>query len=60
MAGLYEWRPFDLDAGLDVRQVTAAGEPDRYEVRDRENNVTVLDADEFAQLRDTGPNPKGL
>lgn len=60
MAGLYEWRPFDLDAGLDVRQVTAAGEPDRYEVRDRDGQVTELDATEFKQLRDVGPNPKGL
>lgn len=60
MAEPYEWRPFDLEAGLDVRQITAAGEPDRYEVRSADGDVTELDAAEFAQLRDVGPNPKGL
>jgi hypothetical protein len=60
MAGPYDWRPFDLEAGLDVRQVSAAGEPDRYEVRNADGEITELDAGEFKQLRDTGPNPKGL
>lgn len=60
MAEPHEWHPFDLEAGLDVRQVTAEGEPDRYEVRNAAGEVTELDADEFAQLRDVGPNPKGL
>lgn len=60
MVKAYDWRPFDLEAGLDARQITAEGEPDRYQVRDRDGNVTDLTADEFAQLRDVGPNPKGL
>lgn len=60
MAEPHEWRPFDLEAGLDVRQITAEGEPDRYEIRDSAGKVTELDADEFAQLRDVSPNPKSL
>jgi hypothetical protein len=60
MAEVHDWHPFDLEAGLDVRQITAEGEPDQYQVRDRNGKITDLDADEFAQLRDVGPNPKGL
>lgn len=60
MAGPHEWHPFDVEAGLDARQLTAEGEPDRYQVRDRDGKITDLDAAGFAQLRDVGPNPKGL
>lgn len=57
----HDWHLFDAEANLHVRQVTAAGEPDRFEVRTGEDGpVTVLDAAEFEQLRDPGPNPKGL
>jgi hypothetical protein len=60
MAEAYDWHPFDVEDGLDLRQITAAGEPDRYQVRDRDGKITDLTAAEFAQLRDVGPNPKGL
>lgn len=57
----HEWHEFDVERDLYVRQTTAAGEPDRFEVRTgTDGPVTVLDAAEFDQLRDTGPNPKGL
>jgi hypothetical protein len=69
MAEVHDWHTFDVEADLEVRQITAEGEPDQYEVRratppadtdDVERFITVLDAAEFAQLRDVGPNPKGL
>lgn len=60
MAEAHDWHVFDAEAGLDVRQLTAAGEPDHYQVRDRAGKVTDLDAADFKQLRDTGANPKGL
>lgn len=56
----HDWHVLDAEAGLEVRQLTAVGEPDEYEVRDAAGKVTALDAAEFAQLRDVGPNPKGL
>lgn len=57
----HDWHLFDVEADLYVRQVTPAGEPDRYEVRTGEHGpVTVLDADDFEKLREDGPNPKGL
>lgn len=60
------WHLFDVDAGLEVRQATGAGEANRWEIRrvDAEGNpvgeVTALTDDEFDQLRGDGPNPKGL
>lgn len=55
------WHEFDVERDLYVRQTTGPGEPDRYEVRTgTDGPVTVLDAAEFEQLRDAGPNPKGL
>jgi hypothetical protein len=55
------WHLFDAVADLYVQQVTEAGEPDLYEVRTGEDGpITVLDAAGFAQLRDPGPNPRGL
>lgn len=65
----HDWHLFDVEADLEVRQVTGPGEPNRYEVRratppadgdDVERFVTVLDEAEFEQLRRYGPNPKGL
>lgn len=57
----HDWHEFDMERDLYVRQVTPAGEPDRYEVRTGlDGPVTVLDADEFQQLLSEGPNPKGL
>lgn len=60
MAEAHDWHPFDIEAGLDVRQITAEGEPDRYQVRDANGKITDLTAEEFAQLRAVGPNPRGL
>ena len=60
MAEAYDWHPFDVEAGLDIRQITGTDEPDRYQIRDSAGKITELDAQEFAQLRDVGPNPRGL
>lgn len=60
MAEVHDWRTFDAETGLEARQITPEGEADHYQVRDAEGTVTDLTADEFAQLRDVGPNPKGL
>jgi hypothetical protein len=65
----HDWHLLDIEADLEGRQVTAPGEPNRYEVRratapadgdDVERFITVLDEAEFEQLRTHGPNPKGL
>lgn len=57
----HDWHIFDAELDLYVRQTTAAGEPDRYEVRTgTDGPVTVLDAAEFQDLCGPGPNPKGL
>lgn len=62
----HDWHLFDIEAGLEVRQATGTGEANRWEVRrvDAEGEpvgeVTVLTDAEFDQLRETGPNPKGL
>lgn len=60
MADPHGWHTFDAERGLEVRQTTPDSEGNRWEVRDREGNVTELDDDEFEQLRADGPNPKGL
>lgn len=57
----HDWHLFDANRDLYVRQVTAAGEADRYEVRTGEDGpVTVLDKAGFDHLRDPGPDPEGL
>lgn len=61
----HDWHPFDIDAGLEVRQATGPDEANRWEVRhvDAEGNAgeaVALTDDEFEQLRGDGPNPKGL
>jgi hypothetical protein len=58
----HEWHMFDVEDDLEVCQVTEAGEPNRYLVRRTAapDEVTELDAGEFAQLLEPGPNPKGL
>lgn len=61
MADPHDWHLFDAVRDLYVRQTTSADEPDRYEVRTGEDGpVTVLDKTKFDQLRDPGPNPRGL
>ena len=55
------WHEFDVERDLYVRQVTPAGEPDRYEVRTgTDGPVTALSYAEFQELCGPGPNPKGL
>jgi hypothetical protein len=58
----HEWHTFDAEAGLEVRQATDPGEPNRWEVRSitDPDAVTVLDDAEFEQLREHGPNPQGI
>lgn len=60
MSKPHDWHQFDEK--YEVRQVTEEGEPDQYEVRrmGEEGPGTVLNKEEFAQLREEGPNPKGL
>lgn len=60
MADPHDWHVFDADAGLEVRQTTPDAEGNRWEVRGRDGAITVLDDDEFEQLREHGPNPRGL
>lgn len=60
MAEPHEWHLFDAERGLEVRQATPEGAANRWEVRDASGEVTILDDDEFDQLRREGPNPKGL
>lgn len=60
MADPHDWHLFDAERGYEVRQTTPDSEGNRWEVRDRSGNVVVLDDDEFEQLREHGPNPKGL
>lgn len=60
MADPHDWHLFDVDRGYEVRQTTPDSEGNRWEVRDREGHVVVLDDDEFEQLRADGPSPKGL
>lgn len=60
MADPHDWHVFDADRGLEVRQTTPDAEGNRWEVRGPDGAVTVLDDDEFEQLRAEGPNPKGL
>lgn len=60
MADPHDWHAFDVERGYEVRQTTPDSEGNRWEVRDRDGQVVVLDDDEFEQLREHGPNPKGL
>ena len=61
MIDAHDWHLLDAVRDLYVRQNTGPDEADRYEVRTGEDGpVTVLDADGFAQLRDSGPDPEGL
>lgn len=57
----HDWHVFDVERDLYVRPVTGPGEANRWEVRTGLGGpVTVLDDDEFEQLCDPVPNPKGL
>jgi len=61
MTDMHGWHLFDANEDRYVRQITAPGEPNRWEVRTGEDGPVIeLDDDEFAQLREDGPNPKGL
>lgn len=61
MTDSHGWHLFDAVQDIYVCQTTGPDQDDQYEVRTGEDGpVTVLDADEFAQLRDPGPNPRGL
>jgi hypothetical protein len=60
MAAEHDWHLFDAERDLEVRQTTPDSEGNCWEVRGADGKVTVLDDDEFEQLRDAGPNPKGL
>lgn len=60
MADTHEWHPLDEEEGLEVRQTTPAGEANQWEIRGPGGAVTVLNDDEFDQLRSAGPNPRGL
>jgi hypothetical protein len=60
MADPHDWHLFDAERDLEVRQTTPDGEGNRWEVRDANGKVTVLNDAEFEQLREDGPNPKGL
>lgn len=62
MAEAHDWHVFDAERGLDVRQITAEGEANVWEVRGLHGMDTpiILNDAEFKQLRDVGPNPKGL
>lgn len=60
MADPHDWHILDAERGLEARQTTAEGETNRWEVRDRNGEITVLDDKEFNKLRAEGPNPRGL
>lgn len=60
MADPHDWHLFDAERGYEVRQTTPDAEGNRWEVRDRAGHTVVLDDEEFKQLREHGPNPKGL
>lgn len=60
MADQHDWHVFDAERGYEVRQTTPAAEGNRWEVRSPDGDIMVLDDDEFEQLREHGPNPRGL
>lgn len=61
MAHQHDWHLFDVERNLEVRQTTPDTEGDRWEVRKiGADRVVVLDDDEFQELCEDGPNPKGL
>jgi hypothetical protein len=60
MADPHDWHVLDAELGLEVRQTTPDSEGNQWEVRTADGRVEVLDDDEFEQLREHGPNPKGL
>lgn len=60
MADPHDWHTFDAERGYEVRQTTPDTEGNRWEVRGPDGRVVVLDDEEFEQLREHGPNPKGL
>jgi hypothetical protein len=61
MAEKHDWHLFDERIGLECRQVTEEGKPNIWEIRKRgEDKIVSLTDREFAQLREEGPNPKGL
>lgn len=47
----HDWHLLDAERGLEVRQVTAAGEPNRWEVRGPDGEVRTLTDAEFDALR---------
>lgn len=52
MAEVHDWHLLDAEAGLEARQVTAEGEPNRWEVR-RVGGADIkgLDDEQFDGLR---------
>lgn len=61
MADPHDWHVFDVERGYEVRQTTPDAEGNRWEVREiGTDRIVVLDDAEFEQLREHGPNPKGL
>lgn len=51
MADPHDWHLFDAEAGLEVRQVTAADQLNRWEVRNPDGEVRMLTDAEFDALR---------
>lgn len=60
MAHPHDWHLFDEEMGYEVRQTTDKNEDNCWELRDPEGNIVALNDEEFSQLRDDGPNPKGI
>jgi hypothetical protein len=55
----HDWHLFDDEAGLEVRR-SGEGWEVRRTTGETAGEVTVLTDAEFDQLREAGPNPKGL
>lgn len=53
MAEVHDWHLFDAEAGLEARQATAEGEPNRWEVRrtGAGDDIKRLDDERFDGLR---------
>lgn len=52
MAQVHDWHRFDVEAGLDLRQVTGEGRPNRWQVRNGAGDVKELDDEQFKRFRD--------
>lgn len=60
MADQHDWHLIDIERGLEVRQTTVDGEPNRWEVRTPFGSVVALDDEAFNQLRAGGELPEEL